>query len=104
MKTAEIVELKEVVEKVELSVASFILRKIDKRHFDNGEFTSFNEYNKDRINKKLSKKSEKKLAGILAAGTELYSLVRTMDIKINSSAFHLLAYLRDLENGTKTLR
>ena len=99
-KLEEVVPVKSIVQTFEDNIICFIQENIDEDHFSD---STFNSYDKDVINKKLSKKSSKKLAKIAFAGSEYYNLVRALDIKIHRSAFHFIAYLHDLKTGEKTI-
>ena len=93
-------ELKSVVEG---NIANFILEQVDPKHFNEGQDIDFDLYDKERINKKLSKKKEKEVKRIALAAYVLYSMVLTMDIKIHRSAFTFIAYLKDIHLGNKEL-
>jgi hypothetical protein len=93
----------ELVETMEQNIACFILGNVDKKHFENGEEIDFDLYDKDRINKKLRKKSDKELAKITFAGKVMYDMLMSFDITINRRAFTFLAFLKDLEVKNNTL-
>lgn len=97
------VSIIELAETIEQNIACFILENVDKKHFENGENIDFDLYDKNRINKKLRKKSDKELAKITFAGALFYNLVQSFDIEINRKAFTFVSFLNDLESGEKTL-
>jgi hypothetical protein len=109
----------ELVKTMELNVASFIVANVDKKHFipegceqdDLDDLIAlgldqdydFDLYDKERINKKLRKKTKKQLGKITFAGAVMYDLLMSMEIKIDRRAFTFLAFLKDLQTKTKTL-
>jgi hypothetical protein len=115
MEKIAVVTVGDLARTMEQNIGSFIVRTIDKSHFgfDECEDEGFNDcedfvfdfdlYDRDQINAKLRGKNKKKLAKITFAGAELYKVVMSFDIKINRNAFTCLAFLKDLNEGHKSL-
>lgn len=88
---------------IEQNVGQFIIEQIDPKHFNEGQDIDFDLYDKERINKKLGKKSGKELKRITLAAYVLYNMIVSMDIKIHRSAFTCIAFLKDVHLGNKDL-
>jgi hypothetical protein len=102
----------ELAKTMEQNIACFIVENVDKKHFipegcnqddiDDQNYV-FDLYDKERINKKLQKKTKKQLGKITFAGAVMFDILMSMEMIIDRRAFTFLAFLKDLQTKTKTL-
>jgi len=94
-KTVMIVE-DEAAAAIEMEITKMVNQNVDRKH--SGDW---NLYNRERINKKLAKLSKKELNRVTAMGQTFYKVITAMDIKVHRSAFHFVAFLKDVDNKVK---